>query len=271
MNKCAECGESDSLLYSCSLCNLKYCEEHRLPESHDCLGLKSYSDSTKWFQNKEEEQVGKEIDVSNRHVVDKPDEATSLVWRCQECGHEYSTNQKDCVECGGNVFEPVQVSIQKKRELLPETKFKREKRKENRQDTKTVNQEDNQDTKTANQKNEVVEIDIYEFEKPLSMRIKESILGKSNTSPFENIRSDIFVWDHEDDEIIRRFKQSTSQENPIKFLMKYYSTSRHGDTIHLNEEGSRVYTLPELNSRYPFRLSHIAEYSWDQRNDILFK
>jgi hypothetical protein len=164
------------------------------------------------------------------------------------------------VRCGGNVFEPVQVSIEKKRELLPDSEFKRQRRKER-----------SQATKTANWENELVEIDVYEFEKPLFMRIKKLIFGKSNMSPFEDIQTDIFVWDYEDDEMIREFKPLTSQRDSTKILVKRYSTSRHGDAIHLNENGSRVYKLPELNSRFPFGLSHIDEYSWNQRNDVIFK
>lgn len=34
--KCEKCGEKGSLPFRCKYCGELYCEEHRLPENHDC-------------------------------------------------------------------------------------------------------------------------------------------------------------------------------------------------------------------------------------------
>lgn len=36
---CEVCGETDSMPYTCSRCGDTYCVSHRLPESHECVGL----------------------------------------------------------------------------------------------------------------------------------------------------------------------------------------------------------------------------------------
>lgn len=39
--ECDHCGRHlDTLSYTCSKCDEEFCTEHRLPESHDCIGLK---------------------------------------------------------------------------------------------------------------------------------------------------------------------------------------------------------------------------------------
>lgn len=47
MPECDRCESSQELLYSCNYCNGQYCSDHRLPESHQCLGLRKKSSSTK--------------------------------------------------------------------------------------------------------------------------------------------------------------------------------------------------------------------------------
>lgn len=39
--ECDQCGrQMEKLSYTCSKCGEEFCAEHRLPESHDCMGLK---------------------------------------------------------------------------------------------------------------------------------------------------------------------------------------------------------------------------------------
>ena len=37
MGKCEFCGEEVLLPFECSFCNKHFCNEHRLPENHDCI------------------------------------------------------------------------------------------------------------------------------------------------------------------------------------------------------------------------------------------
>lgn len=36
---CYHCGRETDLPYRCNYCNLTFCEEHRLPEAHNCINL----------------------------------------------------------------------------------------------------------------------------------------------------------------------------------------------------------------------------------------
>lgn len=40
--ECDYCGFRDPMPFTCKFCGKTYCYNHRLPESHDCLGLASY-------------------------------------------------------------------------------------------------------------------------------------------------------------------------------------------------------------------------------------
>lgn len=39
MPKCEQCDKETFFPFRCNYCGKDYCEEHRLPESHDCIGL----------------------------------------------------------------------------------------------------------------------------------------------------------------------------------------------------------------------------------------
>jgi hypothetical protein len=40
--KCYACEASTGLPFKCKFCNHHFCDDHRLPEDHDCPGLKVY-------------------------------------------------------------------------------------------------------------------------------------------------------------------------------------------------------------------------------------
>ncbi|MWG35248.1 rhomboid family intramembrane serine protease [Halomarina oriensis] len=44
MALCDECGRQESMPYDCRHCGNSFCSEHRLPEAHDCPGLKNWND-----------------------------------------------------------------------------------------------------------------------------------------------------------------------------------------------------------------------------------
>jgi predicted nucleic acid binding AN1-type Zn finger protein len=39
--RCYQCGRRVTMPYKCKFCGGLYCDKHRLPESHECEGLKS--------------------------------------------------------------------------------------------------------------------------------------------------------------------------------------------------------------------------------------
>jgi|SRR3989344_3152526 len=45
---CTLCGVSDGFPYTCKFCSREFCSAHRLPENHDCDGLR------KWKEEKSE-------------------------------------------------------------------------------------------------------------------------------------------------------------------------------------------------------------------------
>ncbi len=54
MVKCSYCGKEEALPFKCKFCGEVFCSDHRLPESHECLGLKEYKktrskDIDKWI------------------------------------------------------------------------------------------------------------------------------------------------------------------------------------------------------------------------------
>ncbi|WP_435098020.1 rhomboid family intramembrane serine protease [Halarchaeum sp. P4] len=66
MATCDRCGEQVGMPYRCRFCGGTYCEEHRLPESHDCPGLDEWNDPSGVFGEYEEEadtsRVGRAVE-----------------------------------------------------------------------------------------------------------------------------------------------------------------------------------------------------------------
>jgi len=48
---CSICGVSDGFPYTCKFCSSDFCSVHRLPENHDCEGLR------KWKEEKSESKL----------------------------------------------------------------------------------------------------------------------------------------------------------------------------------------------------------------------
>lgn len=70
MAVCTHCGKKELMPFKCKFCGELYCSNHRLPENHECLGLKSYKEEwrmkpEKWvyepFQEKRAPPVGRRI------------------------------------------------------------------------------------------------------------------------------------------------------------------------------------------------------------------
>ncbi|MDY6768575.1 MAG: rhomboid family intramembrane serine protease, partial [Candidatus Nanohaloarchaea archaeon] len=56
MPECSECGENVSMPFRCKFCDESFCSRHRLPENHDCEGLREYKD-----QSRKEGKVGYDV------------------------------------------------------------------------------------------------------------------------------------------------------------------------------------------------------------------
>lgn len=56
MPDCSECGENVSMPFRCKFCDESFCSAHRLPENHDCEGLRDYTD-----RSREEGKIGYEV------------------------------------------------------------------------------------------------------------------------------------------------------------------------------------------------------------------
>lgn len=46
--ECEYCGEKSFMPYRCRYCNGLFCPDHRLPENHDCPGLKGLRENPRW-------------------------------------------------------------------------------------------------------------------------------------------------------------------------------------------------------------------------------
>lgn len=57
MKDCDHCRQQSDLPFECSYCGGIFCESHRLPESHDCDGVRFLSESGKRFESKASNEV----------------------------------------------------------------------------------------------------------------------------------------------------------------------------------------------------------------------
>ncbi|MDY6776734.1 MAG: rhomboid family intramembrane serine protease [Candidatus Nanohaloarchaea archaeon] len=56
MPECSECGEQTPMPFQCKFCEESFCSRHRLPENHDCEGLRDFKD-----RSREEGKIGYEV------------------------------------------------------------------------------------------------------------------------------------------------------------------------------------------------------------------
>ncbi len=47
MPECDSCGDPVSMPFTCKFCEGSFCSRHRLPENHDCEGLRDYQDASR--------------------------------------------------------------------------------------------------------------------------------------------------------------------------------------------------------------------------------
>lgn len=71
MSDCVVCGDGSTLLFRCSYCDGVYCESHRLPEAHECDGVRFLSDAGKRFESKFNDELVHEGDeISDPEPLD---------------------------------------------------------------------------------------------------------------------------------------------------------------------------------------------------------
>lgn len=57
MKDCDHCREQSDMPFKCNYCGGAFCETHRLPESHDCDGVRFLSESGKRFESKVSNEI----------------------------------------------------------------------------------------------------------------------------------------------------------------------------------------------------------------------
>jgi hypothetical protein len=70
MGICSYCGAQETMPFKCKFCGDQFCSDHRLPENHECIGLKKFKEERgkepeKWiyepFHEKYKAKVGREV------------------------------------------------------------------------------------------------------------------------------------------------------------------------------------------------------------------
>ncbi len=70
MTTCHYCGDQEVMPFTCKFCGERFCREHRLPESHECIGLQKFKEERgrepeKWiyepFQEKHKKEAGRKV------------------------------------------------------------------------------------------------------------------------------------------------------------------------------------------------------------------
>lgn len=72
MKKCDYCGKNVSMPYTCKRCNGDFCSKHRLPENHDCPGLKrGGKDSKQIISDIKSQKSKKSLDSYKQNISNK--------------------------------------------------------------------------------------------------------------------------------------------------------------------------------------------------------
>ncbi|PSP80105.1 rhomboid family intramembrane serine protease [Halobacteriales archaeon QS_1_68_20] len=71
MATCDQCGAEENLPYQCRHCGGTYCSEHRLPENHDCPGLKQWNDPQGVFDSGFDDTVRDDLQDESSGLADR--------------------------------------------------------------------------------------------------------------------------------------------------------------------------------------------------------
>ncbi|MGB8780326.1 MAG: AN1-type zinc finger domain-containing protein [Candidatus Bathyarchaeia archaeon] len=90
--KCEQCGKEVVLPFTCTYCGKVFCDEHRLPESHECNKLPE--DSKFWYRHKKlvnanTLQFGVCPNCGSQSSKMTGYDAITMTFQCKECGDKY--------------------------------------------------------------------------------------------------------------------------------------------------------------------------------------
>jgi len=92
MKKCEKCGKEVLFPFTCTYCGKDYCDEHRLPENHQCPTFPE--DSKFWYRKKRlanvEEKTGVCPNCGSPSSEMTNYDAKTMTFRCKECDHKYT-------------------------------------------------------------------------------------------------------------------------------------------------------------------------------------
>jgi hypothetical protein len=109
MSKCKKCGKEVVLPFTCTYCGKAFCDEHRLPESHECNKLPE--DAKFWYRHKKlvntnTLQLGVCPNCGSQSSEITGYDAKTMTFQCKECGEKYV--QSKAFPYGYVGHEPVQ-------------------------------------------------------------------------------------------------------------------------------------------------------------------
>ena len=67
MNNCDKCGKSEGLSFKCKYCGSTFCSKCRLPEDHNCPGLKGFEENKKHWQKVVKSENKRKLYKFSRH------------------------------------------------------------------------------------------------------------------------------------------------------------------------------------------------------------
>jgi hypothetical protein len=92
MKKCEKCGEEVLFPFTCTYCGKEFCDEHRLPESHDCPNMPT--EPPPYISPIAPEDKTPRVGLCPKCHFAQSDmieyDAETMTFRCRRCGFKYS-------------------------------------------------------------------------------------------------------------------------------------------------------------------------------------
>lgn len=107
---CVECGKAEYMLFKCHYCGFHYCDEHRLPESHNCPNFRhilhkheqawKYGKATVKFKSEYNNTWDNNVREINKVKQSKARYDNIVTNPCPNCGIQFKQGKYSCVMCG---------------------------------------------------------------------------------------------------------------------------------------------------------------------------
>lgn len=92
MNKCEQCGKEVLFPFTCTYCGKEYCDEHRLPESHECSNMPK--EPPPYISPIAPEDKTPRVGLCPKCHFAQSDmtdyDAETITFKCRRCGFKYS-------------------------------------------------------------------------------------------------------------------------------------------------------------------------------------